>query len=65
MARTFPASESLFIESVLGGVCQDLNIPWQLNPYIYMQKFITILRKADKQGSPQTPLLLQVFHWLH
>lgn len=63
MARTLPASKSLVIESALSDICQALSTLWQLkalstlwqlNSYIYMEKFITILMKTDKQNSPQS-----------
>lgn len=54
MARMLPASESLFVESALREVLQALNTLRQLNSYIYMQKFIIILMKTDKQNSPQS-----------
>lgn len=54
MARTLPTSENLFVESALHEVCQALDTLWQLNSYIYMQKFITILMKTEKQSSPRS-----------
>lgn len=54
MARMFPTSQSLFVERALSEVCQALKTLRQFNSCIYMQKFITILMKTDKQNSPQS-----------
>lgn len=49
-----PMSESLFVEKALSEVCQALKTLQQFNSCISVQKFITILRKTDRQNSAQS-----------
>lgn len=49
-----PMPESLYVEKALNEVCQALKTLQQFNSCIFMQKFITILRKIDKQNSAQS-----------